>query len=892
MENQKRPRDPLEQNPSTCSELENVLKKRRVAAGGDENLDPKRSPARTRLRLTALEVKPDTPAISSIRSRVQQLSQRRDGATGLVQRCLSDPGSEGCIDGITSSVCHIGEGEFSSRLQRFKVPTPLNSPGRSTPSTRNLSSFVHGIQQQLNAAVTPSSKEASRIRQAREHELRLLKVQPVADNMWLKRSLSDSSLAEEELKVTEFSSCEGDSKVFDGSLNTTLPCTVDIRFPNEELYTSTESGALSNSALIDEMFEDVLQHADKEDKGEDGNKEEEVEKDESNSTQTEKEDKTEPDTVEKEDKTEPDTVEMEDKPEPVTVTLNEEPLDHSEICEDGVETPDASSAMDEEKELQSVDHGEGEMEGKQEIAPMGAEDDFLTLPPSCILSPLSKSVEAVVTPLKIGITVSKPSVQPPSPGEMTDSPAENVQPLYSIDAYRLQRKIHPPSTLSLTPGVQKQVQEKTCSKKPINIKERLKALNEEAAKLQTIITQTLQALSCCSDEEHGKGSQQEAEAEKLLLVSSEKRAALLAEVNRLREGESGEPESQNATLQPCRGTVSISSIQLPLKVEFVCSARTGRPTHYFFVLIRYGPCNIVATPLATAADAQNGDTISFPTSITLQDIRSSFEIDVEVYSLSSTPSNTSSVNPQQFRSSTKSRVTPKKILHSITKSNQSVTSATLPGLSAQRSSNFTLVGSHKITLNSLGQSKFPLDKMKFEGKIRRLLGDEFLEKVPFLSPLEGNIYLRLHSEGHSNVQHQSFLTMFEDVSGFGAWQRLYFILEGGHLLYWNHPNEMGDKPADGSLSLFGFCSVRPVERESCARPHTFELVETNTLQQEDSQTLKKCWFSADTREERSDWMEKLNQTLLDSLTWNRKPVSNDNRASTSSNTGTSRESIL
>lgn len=44
---------------------------------------------------------------------------------------------------------------------------------------------------------------------------------------------------QEELKGPEFSSCEGDSKVFDGSLNTTLPCSVDIRFPNEELYTST-----------------------------------------------------------------------------------------------------------------------------------------------------------------------------------------------------------------------------------------------------------------------------------------------------------------------------------------------------------------------------------------------------------------------------------------------------------------------------------------------------------------------------------------------------------------------------------------------------------------------------------------------------------------------------
>ncbi|XP_052439068.1 anillin isoform X2 [Carassius gibelio] len=884
MENQKRPRDPLEENISASNELENVLKKRRLAAGGEENLDPKKSPARTRLRLAELEMKPDTPAISSIRSRVQQLSQRRDVGTGLVQRCLSDPGSEGCTGSMSSQICRIGEGEFSSRLQRFKAPTPLNSPSLSTPCTLNLSSFVHGIQKQLNTAVTPSSKEASRIRQARENELSQLKVQPVAENMWLKRSLSDSSLTEraspstsspwvyrknrktqwpplqpwsDELKGTEFSSCELDSKVFDGSLNTTPPCSVDIHFPNEELYTSTEPGTLNTSALIDKMFEDVLQHADKEAESEDGNKEEEVEKDETNSSETEKEDKTESDTAEKKDKQEP-------------VTLNEDLLDQSEMSEENTE---ANSSTDKEKELQSVDDGEVEMKEEKESGTMG-DEDFLTLPPSCILSPLSKSVEAVVTPLKIEITVSKPSVQPPSPEEMTASPADSVPPLYSIDSYRSQRKIHPLSTQSLTPGVQKQVPKNTCSKKPINIKERIKALNEEAAKLQTIITQTLQALSCCSDEEHGKGSQQEAEAEKLLLVSSEKRAALLAEVSRLREGESGEPVSQNAPPQPCRGTVSISSIQLPLKVEFVCSARTGHPTHYFFVLIRYGPCNIVATPLATAADAQNGDTITFPTSVTLQDIRSSFEIDVEVYSLSSTRSNTCSMNAQQFRSSTKSRVTPKKILHSITKSNQSVTSATLPGLSAQRSSNFTLVGSHKITLNSLGQSKFPLDK------------------VPFLSPLEGHIYLRLHSEGHSNVQHQGFLTMFEDVSGFGSWQRFYFLLEGGHLLYWNYPNEMGNKPADGSLSIFGFCSVRPVERECCARPYTFELVETNTLQQEHSQALKKCWFSADTREERSDWMEKLNQTLLDSVTWNRKPVSNDNMSSTSSNTGNSRESIL
>ena len=45
------------------------------------------------------------------------------------------------------------------------------------------------------------------------------------------------------------------------------------------------------------------------------------------------------------------------------------------------------------------------------------------------------------------------------------------------------------------------------------------ALTDEAGKLQTVISQTLQALGCCTDETHGRGSLEEAEAEKLLLVS-------------------------------------------------------------------------------------------------------------------------------------------------------------------------------------------------------------------------------------------------------------------------------------------------------------------------------------------------------------------------------------
>ncbi|XP_053533745.1 anillin isoform X2 [Ictalurus punctatus] len=880
----KRQRDPLEENTSTSIELEGELKRRRLAAGGVENHNPEqravRSPARS--RRVESEVKPDTPAVASVRLRVQQLAQRRDGGAALVQRCMSDPGTESPSSTLLRDVCHIGEGEFSSRLERFKALTPESIPAPATPSTRQLSSFVHNMQQQLNTVMTPSSKEASRIRQAREDELKSLRVQPLTENMWLKRSFSDPSLAERVASPSSSCVCQRTRKVpwpplqfdnddsninlkesecslnFSGvnemtgdSFSATSTFTAEIQPPATALCPSESlpHEGMSTSALIDTMFEDVLQAADREEEEEEEEQEEEEEKEE--------------------EEQENDSRVSDGREEADMETAETEPRSRSP---NSILGGDEEACDGEQKECENRNKEE-EVAGEREESAVSNEEDFLSLPPSCILSPLSKFVEAVVTPMRLTTTAPPPMVLCDPAEEVATPPAP---PLYSIDAYRSQRKNPPPSSQSVTPGVQKQCAEKSHLKPAVNTKETIKAFSDEASVLQTVINQTIQALSCCSDEEHGKGSLQEAEAEKLLLVSCEKRAALLAEIGRLREGGAGrEPESRADRLQPCRGTVSINNIQLPLKVEFLCSAHTARPTHYFFILIRYGACNIIATPLATAADAENGDTITFPTSITLQDIRSNFEIDVEVYSLSNSAANSSSASVQQHRTSTRSKATPRKLLSSIKKSNLCSTSGSSSALDPRRSSNFCLVGSHKITLSSLGQSKFPLDK------------------VPFLSPLEGHVYLRLHSESHSDVQHQGFLTMFEDVSGFGAWQRLFFKLEGGVLYYWNYPNEMGSKPAEGSISLCGFDSVRPVERDSCARPHTFELVNSRTLQQDHSRTLTKSWFSADTREERADWMEKLNQVLLDLHTWSRRAAGGESdQANTSSITSTSRESIL
>ncbi|XP_054897269.1 anillin isoform X2 [Poeciliopsis prolifica] len=819
----KRQREPLsdtEDNIVPAAEVKDGLKRRRVEAAGQENLTPEPSSSG---RLAEFQAKPDTPMIPSVRSRVQLLTQRKDGF--FAQRSFSHPGNEGPSVSSKAVGEHLlGEEKFHQRLERFKAPasqadtTQTPSPASSCPRPR--SDFVSGIQQKLQCTTTPSSKQASIMRQERELELNQLPFQPISKNAWLRRCSSDSSITQE---------VPGDVEMKDGSFTEMLTSVATTPSGNTTDSGSSSHDDTNSTETIEKMFEEVLEYA---------------------------------------------------------ASAEEE----GRVEEDG---------EDHDSGIGSCSVGKSGEKIEREEEPRGEDcdenDELLTFPQSGIISPLSKSFESVVTPLQLA--AAQESHPPPLPLSPEKSSPESA-PLYSIDAYRTQRQRKLPAIQSVTPVVQRRTPETPKPKESANTKERITALNEEAGKLQLVINQTLQALSCCTDEDHGRGSLEEAEAEKLLLVSCEKRSALLAEVSRLREERSLQSEeapkkdTDYVSQQACRGTINITNIQLPLKVEFVCSSnsRPGRPSHYFFVLIRYGPCNVIATPLATASDAQNGDAISFPTAVTLKDIRSSFEIDVEVYSLCPGSGSTSTTD----RTSIKSRVTPRKLLNTLTQKSSNIFTSPA-ALNSRRSSNFSLVGSHKITLASLGCKKFPLDKMKLDGKIRRLLGDEFQEKVPFLSPLEGHIYLKLDSQGHSGVQHQGFLTMFELISEFGVWNRRYFVLEDCNLSYWSSPNDRETKEAEGSICLSRSPSqcVRPVKRDSCARPFTFELVNASQQEDHNQEALSKCWFSADTKQERLDWIEKLNQALLDFHTWSRPPAEDqESNMSNVSNSGNLTESIL
>ncbi|KAM4028375.1 anillin [Anomaloglossus baeobatrachus] len=441
--------------------------------------------------------------------------------------------------------------------------------------------------------------------------------------------------------------------------------------------------------------------------------------------------------------------------------------------------------------------------------------------------------------------------------------------LYSIDAYRSQRfkeSDRPPVVQRIVrkEDVSSRPEDKrNASPRPLNIKQKMKMLNNEISMQQTVIHQASQALNCCVDEEHGKGSQTEAEAERLLLVSTEKRAAMLAELNKLKsEGPQKKPNSHGADSTPSRGFISISEIFLPLKADFVCSTsqRPDSANYYFFVIIRSGAENMVATPLASISSSMKGDALSFPTTFTLEEVSNNFEVFIDVYSLAQQKEFPTS---DKRKKAVKSKaITPKRLLTSITKSNIHTPALASPGgPNAVRTSNFVLVGTHKLCLASVGSTKFLLDK------------------VPFLSPLEGHICLKLKCQVNSFVEEKGFLTMFEDVSGFGAWHRRWCVLSGYCISYWTYPDDEKRKNPIGRINLANCTSkkIEPANREFCARPNTFELITVRPQREGDRETLvsqcrdtlcvTKNWLSADTKEERNFWMQKLNQVILDLRMW-------------------------
>ncbi|XP_056008629.1 anillin-like isoform X4 [Ostrea edulis] len=430
---------------------------------------------------------------------------------------------------------------------------------------------------------------------------------------------------------------------------------------------------------------------------------------------------------------------------------------------------------------------------------------------------------------------------------------------YSVSMYRSRRYLHEPNS-SKQKIVRNRAFEDTIHEENIemptqlppeverkSVQERIQELQELVSQEQSVIMQTSNALNqCCSSNSYFQGSPEQVECHRLLLIACQKRQAYLTETQRLKETGCLDPPGSGP-----RGSLTISDIRLPLKKEFVTKIGTGsdNTVHYFLLLIR-NHAQVIMTQMLSTHDPMMRGSLDFPNLIKIHGISGSFKLNLEIYSMS--------ISREAIKD--KKRKTPKKTARGHLAPDHYL--APSPGgPMAVRTTSFTLITSLPITMRALDKTCFTL------------------ERIPYLSPLHGTIYMRLKCLMEQNVEERGFLTMFEDVSGFGAWHRRWSALKGNKLCFWKYPDEETRKEPMGVVDLKRCVTekVGLIPRDICARPNTFEMVTVRQPRRGEEDTLisktyntmtsTRHMISADTKEERINWCNKINRALANIRTW-------------------------
>lgn len=435
-----------------------------------------------------------------------------------------------------------------------------------------------------------------------------------------------------------------------------------------------------------------------------------------------------------------------------------------------------------------------------------------------------------------------PTVTPPPKPSRAPPPPEDDQLLvHTQSVYR--RKVCTPIRQAEQPSkpCHMQLPSPVQLTNQLDIQGQIRALCREAEAQSVVMAQASRALDVCRSTMEFLGSAEQVEGERLLLLATERRQACLAQVERLKtRGGCGDDE-----VVPERACLTLSQLQLPLKREFLAAQLEGilgEDVHYFLCLVKHG-AQVLASQMLSTTDNAGTNALSFSNHMTLRDLRADFSVKVQIYALQTKKETLP--HHRKYRiggKDGKHKSTPKSSSKgSISKSTLSPATVCPPSGSHVRTPSFGLVGSVRLTVGNCRRSTFNL------------------EKVPPNSPLEGTLLVQLMLRPEHHHELRGFLSMFEEVGGFGAWHRRWCVLAENRLSYWRYPEDEGSKEPVGQLELSQCTSpeARLASRDLCARPHTIVLHISG----------KDHLLSADTREERQSWCSYLTSVLKSLRTW-------------------------
>lgn len=394
-------------------------------------------------------------------------------------------------------------------------------------------------------------------------------------------------------------------------------------------------------------------------------------------------------------------------------------------------------------------------------------------------------------------------------------------------------------------------------------RDQIQNLLEEAANQQNIVLQTSQALNVAeSCNEDKRGSPEVIEGERLLLLATEKRTACLEEVRVLKETDSVQFLNELDTSPPCKATLALTEIKLPLHHDFVTALRGGRMDlgiFHFVIIVSCGSRNVFSTKVVSSYDEMESYSLLLNSNLFMRNIPHDFTLSVKVFGLHTKKGNDPHSKVKRTYTTGQS---PGNLKHLFSKKKEEEYSSSASPQTVFRTSSFKLIGETKINLALLGNGS-----------------KHVLNNVPSNCPIEGFVQLRVGCKPEFTATASGFLTVLEDVGGYTAWNRRWCNMKDNKILYWRYPDDEETKEPLGCIDL-RFCTdqvVKVLARDKCARPHTFELNTKRTTQADDEAnlvttvegrvTIKKHWVCADNKDDRVTWMEAVNKQLSDSRAW-------------------------
>ncbi|CAL1294204.1 unnamed protein product, partial [Larinioides sclopetarius] len=223
---------------------------------------------------------------------------------------------------------------------------------------------------------------------------------------------------------------------------------------------------------------------------------------------------------------------------------------------------------------------------------------------------------------------SPPSSSNYSCDEANREDQSSHQPLlHTVSVYRklVKESCTPPSRLEPVPPLNEKEQERIT-----DIRETIKRLQEEVVRQQNRIGQSTKLINwLVSTKPEYHGSSEEVEAEKVLLIATQKHQACLNEIQRLKFHRSLGSDTEDGY-----GTLTITNMELPLKRDFIAAQLDGKinDVHSFLCLVRRG-AQVIETQVVSTNDEITDGSLHFTSLIRFKNLPPDFSIVFEVFTL-------------------------------------------------------------------------------------------------------------------------------------------------------------------------------------------------------------------------------------------------------------------